>query len=452
MADQIATINLGALWRRVLLVVPLAVVGWGVWSAGRWGLGNEVALWVPQVEGASAGDVARTAARLAPDDPQTHFTLARLAENSFLPDELTGAVRGYERAASLSPNDFRLWVEVGRARGAVGDQVGAESALRRAAELAPNYPEPRWYLGNLLLRQGRAEEAFAELRRAGDADPAKYRPQVFNMTWGAFGGDMQKMLETAGESAAARAALAEYLIGRGKLDEAAGLWRALDDTGRREQGALGERLRRTFVEIKRFHDALSIERELAAGSGAAGGDLPETERIANGGFESGVGPAGKNYFEWQITPVPGAQINLDAREPRDGAHSLRVVFESSNTLAFRNVSQLLAVRPATRYRLEHYVRTEKLEGTNTFVTLVEEAGGAAGQPPLAVSAPLPLGTSAWRQIVLEFTTGPRAEAVSVRVEREPCLLAVCPVFGKVWYDDFNLQRVGGREDADPRAR
>lgn len=440
MADQIATIHLGALWRRVLLAVPLLAAGWGVWSAARWCLGNEVALWVPHVEGASGGDVARAAARLAPDDPQTHFTLARLAERSFLPDDLAEAVRGYERAAGLSPNDFRLWVELGRARGAAGDQGGAERALRRAAELAPNYPEPRWYLGNLLLRQGRAEEAFAELRRAGDASPAKYRPQVFNMTWGAFGGDMGRMLETAGESAAARASLADYLVGRGKVDEAITLWRALDAAGRREQSALGEKLRRTLVEARRYHDALSIERELAAASGAAG-PLPEAGQVTNGGFESGVGPAGKNYFEWQITQVAGAQMNLDTREPHGGAHSLRVLFDSPNTLAFRHVSQLLAVQPSTRYRLEHYIRTENLEGTNTFVTLVEDAGGAGR---LASSAPTPVGTSGWRQVVLEFTTGPGAEAVAVRVEREPCLSAVCPLFGKVWYDDFNLQRAGGR--------
>lgn len=444
MADQIATIPLGALWRRALLVVPLVAAGWGVWSAGRWCLGNEVALWVPHVEGASGGDVARAAARLAPDDPQTHFTLARLAEKSFLPDELSEAVRGYERAASRSPNDFRLWVELGRARGTVGDAQGAESALRRAAELAPNYPEPRWYLGNLLLRQGRNEEAFAELRRAGDADPAKYRPQVFNMTWGAFGGDMQKMLETAGESASARASLADYLIGRGKIDEAVALWRALDAAGRREQFALGDRLRRTFVEARRYHDALAVERELVAGTG---GPAPEAGLITNGGFESGVGPAGKNFFEWQITQAPGAQVNLDAREPRGGSHSLRVAFDSPDSLAFRNVSQLVAVQPSTRYRLEYYVRTESLNGTGTFLTLIGDAGGA-GQPPraepLAASAPLPLGTSAWQQVTLEFTTGPGTQAVAVRVEREPCVAASCPVFGKIWYDDFNLQRAGGR--------
>ena len=450
MADQIATINVSALWRRVLLAVPLVFVAWGVWSAARWGLGNEVALWVPHVEGASAGDVARAAARLAPDDPQTHFTLARLAEKSFLPDDLVESIRSYERATSLSPNDFRLWVELGRARGAAGDQGGAESALRRAAELAPNYPEPRWYLGNLLLRQGRNEEAFVELRRAGDADPAKYRPQVFNMTWGAFGGDMGRMLETAGESTPARAALADYLIGRGKVDDAVGLWRALDGAGRREHGALGDRLRRTLVEARRYHDALAIEREMIVGSGATGA-VPEAEQITNGGFDSVVGPAGKNYFEWQITQVPGAQINLDAREPHGGAHSLRVVFDSPGTLAFNHFSQLVAVRPSTRYRLEHYVRTEKLEATNTFITTVEDVAGA-GQPPLVVSAPLPVGTNGWRQIVLEFTTGPRAEAVVVRVQSEPCVAAVCPVFGKVWYDDFNFQRAGGGNDAQPRAR
>jgi len=36
-------------------------------------------------------------------------------------------------------------------------------ALRRAVELAPSYSHPRWQYGNLLLRQGRTDDAFAQL-------------------------------------------------------------------------------------------------------------------------------------------------------------------------------------------------------------------------------------------------------------------------------------------------
>jgi hypothetical protein len=448
-SDQIASFDLGPVWRRALLVVPVAVAVICVWFAARWCLGNELAAWAPEVEGMSRASMAAAATRLAPDDPQAHFTLARLGEMSFLPEELPAAVARYERAAALSPNDYRLWVELGRARSAAGDTGGAERALRRATELAPNYPGPRWHLGNLLLRGGRTEEAFAELRRAGDADPATYRAQVFNMAWGAFGGDTARLRELAGDSAASRAALADYLVGRGRLDDALALWREFDAANlTAEHAAAGTKLREALAALKRFHDALSVERVLLRSTSGAG-VAPEIDRVTNGGFEEAVGPAGRNLFEWQVTPVAGAQLNLDAGAPRGGARSLRVLFESGGALDFKHVSQLVAVRPSSRYRLEYFFRTDGLKSTSTLRTVVADAADAAR--PLASSDPLPMGaTDGWRQAAVEFATGPRTEAVTVTVRREPCAEAVCPIFGKVWYDDFNLQRTGGGA-ADPRA-
>lgn len=444
MPDQIITIDFGPAWRRALLVVPVVAVAACVWFAARWCLGNEMAVWVPAVEGVSRASLAAAAARLAPDDPQTHFTLARLGDRSLLPEELPAAVARYERAAALSPNDYRLWVELGRARAAAGDAAGAERALRRAVDLAPNYTGPRWHLGNLLLREGRNEEAFAELRRAGDADPANYRSQVFNMAWGAFGGDAARLRELAGDSAPARAALADYLVGRGRLDDALALWREFGGAKlTEEQIAAGAKLRQKLADAKRFHDALAVERALVAASSGAGANAPpEIERVTNGGFEEAVGPAGGDLFGWQIAPVAGAQLHLDTGSPRGGARSLRALFESPGTLDFKNVSQLIAVRPSTRYRLEYFVRTDGLKSANTLRTIVIDA--ADPSRALASSEPLPTAaTDGWRRVAIEFTTGPRTEAVQLAVVRAPCAEAVCPIFGKVWYDDFNLQRAGG---------
>src|SRR2546423_7405020 len=118
MSEQITTLDVRAPWRRILLLVPVVVALACVWYVARWCLGNTMAEWLPE-EGA-----ARAAARLAPADPQTHFTLARLAERSFEPEQLAAAVKEYEQAAALSPNDYRLWVEVGRVRGLAGDDAG----------------------------------------------------------------------------------------------------------------------------------------------------------------------------------------------------------------------------------------------------------------------------------------------------------------------------------------
>ena len=154
--------------------------------------------------------MARSATRLAPDDPQAHFTLGVFNKNSFLPEELDEALVRYKRATSLSPNDYRLWLELGRAYSQAGDLEGAERALRRAVELAPAYALPRWYLGNVLLRVGgRDKNAFAELQQAGEADPA-LRAQVTGLALHVYGNDTTAVVSAIGNSPAARAELIEY--------------------------------------------------------------------------------------------------------------------------------------------------------------------------------------------------------------------------------------------------
>jgi hypothetical protein len=164
--------------------------------------------------------------------------------------------------------------------------------------------------------------------------------------------------------------------------------------------------------------------------------------VTNGGFEAGVGAPGENIFDWQVVPIAGARMNLDARESRSGSRSLRLLFEATETINFANVTQLVAIEPQARYRLDFYVRTQDLKSANTLRLVV--ADPAAPAAALASSQPLALGTSeGWQPVTLEFQTGPQAEAVVLRVERVACDSDLCPLFGKVWYDDFNLQRAGG---------
>ena len=72
---------------------------------------------------------------------------------------------------------------------------------------------------------------------------------------------------------------------------------------------------------------------------------------------------------------------------------------------------------------------------------------AAPEALLAASAPTPQGTSEWQLVSVEFTVGPKTEAVLVRIVRVPCAEGVCPIYGKIWYDDFNLERADGRATA-----
>jgi len=433
MKDQIKTIELRGVWGRVLLLVPVALAAAGVWYGMRWCVGNTMAEWLPDINAAYA------AARLAPNDPQTHFTIARLRERSFQPEELPEAAEHYEEAARLSPHDFRLFLELGRVRGLIGDVRGSEEALRRAVELAPTYPDPRWYLGNALLRQGRTEEAFAELRRAGEASPEKFLPQVIELSWRFHNADVPSVLAVVGNSPRARGQLMDYLINLKRLDEARQLWEGFDAEQRKLAYATGEKLLLRFLEAKRFHDVLALHRELSATTGTPTEAAPE--RFTNGGFESAVGAPGKSPFEWQVVPLAGAEMGLDQRVRQEGARSLRIAFNATDTISFRNISQLVTVAPATRYRLEYYVRTEDLKGAATLSTEVVDAAQPGNV--LAAAPPLATGTADWQAVALDFTTGAATQGVTLRVVSPACPAATCPMFGKVWYDNFNLQRLGG---------
>ncbi|MET0626806.1 MAG: carbohydrate binding domain-containing protein, partial [Pyrinomonadaceae bacterium] len=185
-------------------------------------------------------------------------------------------------------------------------------------------------------------------------------------------------------------------------------------------------------------------RALQVVSEAGAGGLAEGQ-LSNRGFESDIGPAGRALFEWDVVPAAGAQVAVDARTAREGRRSLRVVFNASGQIDFRNVSQVVTVEPGARYRLSFWVKSDGLKSASMPVVFVSEA--ASPDAPLVASPPAPAGTSDWQQVSLEFAAGPRTEAVVVRLARAACPDGVCPIFGKIWYDDFNLERAGGRPNA-----
>lgn len=433
MSDQVALINLRPVWARLpLALLALAALA-ASWYGMRWMIGDTMAEAAPlsfQNDQLAAFETAEAAARLAPHDPLAYLTLARLHRYSFDPQLLPRALSEYEQAAALAPNDYMIWTELGRARATAGDIDGGVAALRRAVALAPNYAEQRWHLGNVLLRAGRNEEAFEELRRAGDADPDKYRPQVFNLAWQVYGPDMKHVLDVVGKTPEARAHLIGVLIGRERLEDALNVWASLDPDTRRQANVVGEKLAQAVYTLGQYKRSIQILTE-------AGAPDLSGERVANGGFESDVGRAGQ-LFRWQVSPLAGARIAVDARVARSGKRSLLVLFDSESQVDFRNVWQAVAVEPNTRYRLTYFVRTDSLNSAATLVTLV--TGPTSESEILASSQPVPAGTNDWQQVALEFTTAPKAEAVAVRLVRAACPAGGCPAYGKIWYDDFDLQR------------
>jgi tetratricopeptide (TPR) repeat protein len=102
----------------------------------------------------------------APSNPAVAAARAKYLLYRAEPPRPAEAIAELERAASLSPRDYRYWLELGRAHDSLGDAARAESALRRAVELAPRYFDAQWALANSLLRAGKSQPAIEAFQRA----------------------------------------------------------------------------------------------------------------------------------------------------------------------------------------------------------------------------------------------------------------------------------------------
>ncbi len=447
---EVFEIDLTPVWRRLLIVaVVVACAVGGVWTAGRWYLGNAIALQAFDRAGIEAG------LEYAPDDSQSHFAAALFNETEA--GDSSRIVIEYEKAVAASPNDYRLWTALGRGYERAGDLTNGERALRRAAEVAPNYAFPRWLLGNLLLRReaerGDAEgvdAAFAELRRAAEQNES-LRPQVVNLAWRFYGGDVERIGAALGATPEIQSALIAYLINRrdaASLTRAVEVWSSRSRTERENElvEQSGANLRRTLFDARRYADALAVERTLAPV--LVNGEAVETAqagRIANGGFETAIEAAGSNkgVFGWQVSPPAQTQVVIDAGQRRGGARSLRLTFNAvSATANLNEIRQTIVVAPNTSYVLRFAVRAQELRSASTplveVVELTTPTGGDAPPNVTGTSAAIPNGTSDWQNGEVRFTTRATTEAVIVRLGRAPCPDALCPLLGRVWFDDFEL--------------
>jgi tetratricopeptide (TPR) repeat protein len=431
MAEQVAHVDATRPLVRFFMVLTLVLALLASWSVVRWYLGNTIAEYYDADE--NGLETIRRAVSWAPSDPLTHWRLGAIAQRQLLPDQLHQVVHEYEKAASLSPNDYRYWVALGTALEQWGEVERGENALRRATELAPSYAYPRWYLGNLLLRSGRYDQAFAELRRAADANP-DLRSQLLNLAWAVYNKDLDSFVEAVGNSASARAELAAYLVGRQRFEDGILLWQRLSEADKRANRSNGEAIVAALVTARRFHQAAEVANDLVPTAAYRTGE----GRLVDGGFEEEVIPQTGAVFGWQVKSLPQAQVGIDPNRGHLSSRSMRIVFQVPSRLDSISVSQLVPVRPDTQYDFECYVRSQDLQSAST--PRIEIADATEGQG-VAGSNPAPTGSTDWQRIAFSFKTGAKTDAVTVKIVRTSCGEdPVCPIFGTVWYDDFNLKR------------
>jgi cytochrome c-type biogenesis protein CcmH/NrfG len=417
---------------RLALLLVLIVAG--VWSyfVVKWYLGNTFAEYFDPA--ASNFDIAHLAVSMAPKDPLTHWRLAEVLQGDLSPEKQAEAIAEYEKAVNLSPNDYRFWTSLGIAYERMGDKEKARQALQRAVDLAPSYAYPHWFLGNLYLRNARYDEAFAELRFAGRANP-EFQSQLFSLAWQVYSPDPEAMKRAVGDNAADRAAFALYLLSQQHYDEGLRIWNDLGTEDKKKNLNTASEIIATLRKAFRFHDALKVWNDSSPDEYHT-----KIDQVFDGGFEKPVSYGPEIVFGWQVNATSQMQIGIDPARSHSGSRSLKLVFQVRQNLEAVNVFQLVPVEPNAEYDLEWYLTTDNLvSGSTPQVDVLDLTDNKV----IASSAKAPGGTNRWDRFTLSFKTSDRTEGVFLRVVRTSCATdetPVCPIFGSIWYDDFSIKR------------
>jgi tetratricopeptide (TPR) repeat protein len=327
-------------------------------------------------------------------------------------------LRGFENTVRLAPNEYRWWIQLGRAYEQSDKMDRAEKALKYAIELAPNYTFPHWQLGNFYLRQGKEAEAFTELKKAAQNN-VTYREQVFSIAWEYYDKNTAKVEELAGDSTESRAGLAKFYAAKERAEDSLRIWNTLSDDEKQTHEEIAKIIAQALYDKRFFRQSAQFVRQLGIESNA------KAESIENAGFETEIRNEGK------------VDVKIDPNQKREGLKSLRVSFKGFSSTELYNVLQVVPVYPSIRYQLSFWVRTENLR---TAGTPNLEIVNSNDDRLITVSKAFPNESNDWTQIQTEFTTPANAEGITIRLGRTYCGEA-CPILGTIWLDDFKLERL-----------
>ena len=379
---------------------------------------------------------ADVAVNLTPNDPEAHYTRALTLVNQ---ERLGDAVAEFQGATQLRPHHYYEWLDLGVTLDRLGDQTAALAALRESVRLAPSFAQPRWQLGNLFFRQGRYDEAFAELRLGAKSNPNLFEGLV-ELGWVAADGDVVTMERwVPAEITRQHLQLASFLAKQGRGADAARQAREAGEPQDEEERAILRQVISALLAAEQFSEAYSAwtasHHPTVINSAT---NAKASTQFLNGNFLEPIIQDDPG-FGWQLLAVPNFSASIDPLGPSPGTRSLRLDFSGDSNPGSRLIYQLTLLQPNSRYSLSFMARTENLISGGPPVILVLPATGK-NPKILAQSVPVSPPSGGWSAFKVDFSTDETTSAVVVALQRLACLQSPCPVFGKLWLGEFALAK------------
>ena len=402
--------------RIIIGVLGVAICLFLIQASARVGFSRLLARYALVANSVPAADEA---IRLSPSDPDAHRTRALILTRQ---QQAPEAVKSLEAATNLRYRDDYLWIELGSAREAAGDTTGALTAFDQAVRWAPHYAHTHWQRGNLLLRMGRRDEAFAELRNAATANRG-YLPNLIDLAWGISREDIdatEKFVEIKNDTE--RLTLIRFLARKGKGKETNSQMQLLSASVAKEHK---DEVVRLLFTAKAFNDAFNLWTSDPCCA------MPT---LFNAGFEDAQILNEPGFGGWVLSPQQKIKLAIDVSEKFGGSKSLQLKFDGDWNPGTPLLSQTILVESATTYPVAFNIKSKDLVTGGPLMLTINDAEN--GQL-LGKSEDFP-STNAWATLNFDFSTLETTKAAVIRLQRSNCSSSPCPIFGTLWLDEISI--------------
>jgi hypothetical protein len=204
------------------------------------------------------------------------------------------------------------------------------------------------------------------------------------------------------------------------------VWRSIADQISTESArAAGKSLVSELIAVNKYQLAAEVQSSLGDTGTTAFGT------VRNGSFEEGLKLENAGPFDWQFTAGAQPQPLQSTAEPHGGERSLVLRFGSNDGSGLKQVSQLLIVKPAAKYTVHGFYRSD-LKTSSQLVWRVTALKNPIAEIP--VGAPV----NNWTEFSGAFTVPANVDGVDLRLVVKGCGSAICPINGSLWLDDISL--------------
>ena len=211
-------------------------------------------------------------------------------------------------------------------------------------------------------------------------------------------------------------------------------WSRVDDSEIVWQKIMASGIRDKDIQLKYIHFLVS-QKQVKEAADIRRLSVENVDSITNAGFENEITNQG---FDWRYTATQKGKwtIRRTLSGAFSGAHCLKIRFEGKENISFGHLYQIVPIEPMTAYRLTYHWRSRDLttdQGPFVDIYGYDCKGYYA-------NGPMMLGTNGWQKQDIEFTAPEDCRAVVVRLNRRPSHRFDSKIAGRLWLDDFRLEK------------